>query len=125
MAVPTTVTYPGVYIEELPSGVHPIVGVATSIAAFVDGFPRGPLNSAVEVLNFADVERVFGGLDTSSEASYAIQQFFLNGGTDAWVVRTGDTAVLVAANAGLTQKAGGTGPKNVNVTAGRGVRGAP
>jgi uncharacterized protein len=124
MAVPTTVTYPGVYIEELPSGVHPIVGVATSIAAFVDGFPRGPLNSAVEVLNFADVERVFGGLDTSSEASYAIQQFFLNGGTDAWVVRTGDTAVLVAANVVLTQKAGGTGTKIVNVTAGRRVRGA-
>jgi phage tail sheath protein FI len=122
--VPTTVTYPGVYIEEIPSGVHPIVGVATSIAAFVDGFPRGPLDSAVEVLGFADFERVFGGLDTSSEASYAIQQFFLNGGTDAWVVRTGDATVLKAATALLTAKPGGAGDKITNVTAGRRVRDA-
>ena len=121
----TTVSYPGVYIEEVPSGVHPIVGVATSVAAFVDGFPRGPLNSAVEVLSFSDFERVFGGLATTSEASYAIQQFFLNGGTDAWVVRTGDTAVLAAANVMLMEKAGGTGKKIVNVSAGRRIRGAP
>jgi phage tail sheath protein FI len=122
--VATTVSFPGVYIEEVPSGVHPIVGVATSIAAFVDAFPRGALNSAVEVLSFADFERAFGGLATSTEASYAIQQFFLNGGTDAWVVRTGDTAVLSAAKQMLMEKAGGTGKKIVNVSAGRRVRGA-
>jgi phage tail sheath protein FI len=123
--VATTVSFPGVYIQEVPSGVHPIVGVATSIAAFIDTFPRGPLNSAVEVLSFADFERAFGGLATSSEASYAIQQFFLNGGTDAWVVRTGDTAVLAAAHLMLMEKAGGTGKKIVNVSAGRRIRGAP
>jgi Bacteriophage tail sheath protein len=85
--VPVTPTFPGVYIEEVPSGVHPITGVATSIAAFVDFFQRGPMNEAVEIFSFADFERVFGGLDSDSEASYAIQQFFLNGGTHAWVVR--------------------------------------
>jgi Bacteriophage tail sheath protein len=85
--VPVTPTFPGVYIEEVPSGVHPITGVATSIAAFVDYFQRGPMNEAVEIFSFADFERTFGGLDTRSEASYAIQQFFLNGGTVAWVVR--------------------------------------
>jgi phage tail sheath protein FI len=122
--VPTTVTYPGVYIEEIPSGVHPIVGVATSIAAFVDGFPRGPLDNAVEVFGLADFERVFGGLDTSSEASYAIQQFFFNGGTDAWVVRTGDATVLKAATTLLWSKPGGTGDKIANVTAGRRIRDA-
>src|SRR5207244_3511004 len=31
--------------------------------------------------------RTFGGLDKRSEASYGIQQFFLNGGSVAWVVR--------------------------------------
>ena len=56
--MPTAVSFPGVYIEEVPSGVHPIAAVATSIAAFVDSFPRGPLNSAVEVLGFADFERM-------------------------------------------------------------------
>jgi hypothetical protein len=90
--VPVTPTYPGVYIEEIPSGVHPITGVATSIAAFVDFFPRGEMNTAVQVFGFGDFERQFGGLDDRSEASYAIQQFFLNGGTQAWVVRAASAA---------------------------------
>ena len=37
------VSYPGVYIQEKASGVRTITGVATSIAGFVDAFPRGPL----------------------------------------------------------------------------------
>jgi phage tail sheath protein FI len=85
--MPVTVSYPGVYIEEIPSGVHTITGVATSIGAFVDFFPQGPMNEAVQILSQADFERKFGGLDTRSEASYAIQQFFLNGGSQAYVVR--------------------------------------
>src|SRR6476619_67588 len=90
--MPVMVSYPGVYIEEIPSGVRTIVGVATSIGAFVDFFARGPMNQAVRVLSFADFERNFGGLDTRSEASYAIQQFFLNGGTEAYVVRATSSA---------------------------------
>ena len=85
--MPVTPTYPGVYIEEIPSGVHPITGVATSIAAFVDFFTRGPMNEATEIFSFGDFQRLFGGLDDRSEASYAIQQFFLNGGSQARVVR--------------------------------------
>ena len=85
--MPTTPTYPGVYIEEIPSGVRTISGVATSIAAFVDFFARGPMNQAIQVLNMGDFEREFGGLDARSEASYGIRQFFLNGGGEAWVVR--------------------------------------
>jgi phage tail sheath protein FI len=78
--MPVAVSYPGVYIQELPSGVRTITGVATSIAAFVDFFAAGPLGSsnAVQTFSFADFARQFGGLDTRSEASYAIQQFFLN-----------------------------------------------
>jgi phage tail sheath protein FI len=90
--VPVIPTYPGVYIEEVPSGVHPIMAVATAIAAFVDFFKRGPMNEAVEIFCLADFERAFGGLDTRSEASYAIQQFFLNGGSHAWVVRVASTS---------------------------------
>jgi uncharacterized protein len=85
--MPVAPTYPGVYIEELPSGVRTIVGVATSVAAFIDFFKRGPMNEAVQILGMADFEREFGGLDVRSEASYAIQQFYANGGTEAWVVR--------------------------------------
>lgn len=86
--MPITPTYPGVYVEEIPSGVHTITGVATSIAVFVDFFPRGPMNTAVQILSLSDFQRVFGGLDTRSEASYSIQQFFLNGGSQAWVIRS-------------------------------------
>ena len=85
--MPANYTYPGVYIEEIPSGVHTITGVSTSDTAFVDFFRRGPIDEAVRVTSFGDFERAFGGLDSRSEASYAIQQFFLNGGSVAWVVR--------------------------------------
>ena len=86
--MPVSPTYPGVYIEELPSGVRTIVGVATSIAAFIDYFARGPIDYPVEVFNFTDVERELGGLNRDSAASYALRQFFLNGGSQAYVVRT-------------------------------------
>ncbi len=81
-------SYPGVYIEEVPSGVRPISGVATSVAAFVGYFSRGPLNEAVRIFSRGDFEREHGGLRADSEAAYAIEQFFLNGGSQAWVVRT-------------------------------------
>jgi phage tail sheath protein FI len=78
---------PGVYIQEIPSGMHMISGVSTSNTAFIDFFKDGPINQAVAVNSFADFGQKFGGLDAGSEASYAIQQYFLNGGQSAWVVR--------------------------------------
>jgi phage tail sheath protein FI len=75
--------------------MHTITGVATSIAAFIDCFKQGPMNKAVQLLSMADFEREFGGLDTNSEASYAIQQFFLTGGTEAWAVRTAPDATAL------------------------------
>ncbi|MCA8978333.1 MAG: phage tail sheath family protein [Planctomycetes bacterium] len=100
--MPSSLSYPGVYIEEIPSGVRAITGVATSITAFVGSFPRGPLDEAVRIFSFGDFERIYGGLAASSHASYAIQQFFLNGGSQAYVVRVGHdgstgTAPAVAA----------------------------
>lgn len=85
--MPGTYQSPGVYVEELPSSVRPVVGVSTSTAAFVDVFARGPANRAVKVSGPGDFERAFGGLCAFSEASYAINQFFVNGGAEAWVVR--------------------------------------
>ncbi len=80
-------TYPGVYIQELPSPVHAITGVATSIAAFVGYTSFGIDNRAQAIFSFADFERLFGGLASDSELSYAVQQFYLNGGSQAYVVR--------------------------------------
>jgi Bacteriophage tail sheath protein len=127
--MPVRPTFPGVYIEEIPSGVRPITGVATSTAAFIGTFRKGLINEAVQLLSAADFEREYGGLERSSEASYAVQQFFLNGGSEAWVVRIGQpgpvagpvTAVTSAANGTIADTAGGNA---FNFRAGRRIRGA-
>jgi uncharacterized protein len=89
-------TYPGVYIQELSSPVHPITGVATSIGAFVGYTKTGIDNRAEHIFGFADYERLFGGLASDSELSYAVQQFFANGGTEAWVSRVPRTGAAGA-----------------------------
>lgn len=80
-------TYPGVYVQELPSGTHTISGVATSITAFLGYLTRGPMNTPVQCLNFGDFQRVFGGLDADSVTSFQVSQFFLNGGSECWISR--------------------------------------
>ncbi|MGH2356272.1 MAG: phage tail sheath family protein, partial [Chloroflexota bacterium] len=108
--MPPTLTFPGVYIQEIPSGVRTIAGVSTSDTAFVDWFRRGPLNQAVRITSFADFQRSFGGLDPRSESSYAIQQYYLNGGSIAWVVRVAGGTPPAAAQIVLQ---GGSPPQSV------------
>ncbi len=85
--MPASLTYPGVYIQEVPSGVRTITGVATSITAFVGRAAAGPTDDPRMLTSFADYERRFGGLDVSCPMSYAVRDFYLNGGTMALVVR--------------------------------------
>ena len=103
--MPVSPTYPGVYIEEIPSGVRTITGVGTSIAAFVGYTQRGPTDLGIQLFNVGDFERQFGGLDHDSAVSYAVQQFFLNGGSEAWVIRV--AAGAAAAAIGLKRGIGG------------------
>jgi phage tail sheath protein FI len=117
--MPVTPTYPGVYIEELPSGVRTIVGVSTSVAAFIDYFARGPIDHAVQVFSFGDFQREFGGLDSGSEASFGIRQFFNNGGSEAWVVRSAQTGTHATASVTLRDSTGAV----IGVSAGRAARG--
>jgi phage tail sheath protein FI len=98
--MPVTTTYPGVYIEEIPSGVHTITGVATSIAAFFGQAKEGPVNKAVRILSYADFKRTFGPPHPESELDAAVRLFFQNGGTDCYVIRlvkkgTGQKASVV------------------------------
>jgi hypothetical protein len=81
------VSYPGVYIVEKASGVRTITGVATSVAAFVGFTRKGVLDKAAMITSYADFERGYGGLDRDSPVSYAVRQFFANGGTQALIVR--------------------------------------
>lgn len=94
--MPSTLNAPGVYLEEVPSGVRPIAGVSTSDTAFVDWFPRGPVGLPTRVTSFDDFTRTFGGLHAQSNASYGVLQYFLNGGSVAWIVRIDLAADKVA-----------------------------
>ena len=85
--MPQQLSYPGVYVEEIPSGVRTITGVATSITAFIGRAWKGPLDDAVTITSIADYERMFGGLWRKSTMSYAVSQFFENGGNQALIVR--------------------------------------
>ena len=85
--MPVQPTYPGVYIEEIPSGVRTITGVATSITAFIGRALKGPVDDPFTITSFGDYERTFGGLWIDSTMSYAIQDFYLNGGSEAIIVR--------------------------------------
>jgi phage tail sheath protein FI len=101
--MPAALTYPGVYIEELPSGVRTITGVATSITAFIGSALRGPTDEPVRVQSFAEFERQFGGLSVQNTLGYAVSQFFNNGGADALIVRVASTlaaAVKAKGNVG-------------------------
>jgi phage tail sheath protein FI len=75
------VSYPGVYIQEIPSGVRTITGVATSITAFVGRALTGPVDDPILINSWADYERRFGGLWSPSTMSYAVRDFYTNQGS--------------------------------------------
>ncbi|MEU9167421.1 phage tail sheath subtilisin-like domain-containing protein [Streptomyces sp. NPDC048420] len=82
-----TTSYPGVYIQELDSGVRAITGVSTSITAFVGRARRGPVDSPTSVGDFGEYVRRFGDLWDESPMGHAVAQFFANGGSEALIVR--------------------------------------
>jgi phage tail sheath protein FI len=84
--VPAT-SYPGVYIQEVPSGTRTIVGVATSITAFIGRALRGPVNTPVITTSYANFEQTFGGSWSQSYLPDAVRDFYMNGGGQAVIVR--------------------------------------
>lgn len=93
--MPVQTSFPGIYIEELPSSAHTITAAPTSITVFVGythPFKTNPsnFNQAIEIFSFSDYERAFGGAYESglidSNVADAVNMFFLNGGADAFVV---------------------------------------
>jgi phage tail sheath protein FI len=96
--MPINPTYPGVYVQEIPSGVRTIVGVPTSITAFVGRTKKGDVNEPTDCSNWGEFDRKFGGLWDESPMTYAVRDFFLNGGSQAKIVRvtSSDTAAAVA-----------------------------
>ena len=85
---------PGVYVEEFESGGKPMEGVSTSTAGFIGLAERGPVEGVPQlVTNFADFKRTYGGYLSESEfgeyrfLAYAVEHFFVNGGSRCFVSR--------------------------------------
>jgi phage tail sheath protein FI len=97
-------TYPGVYIEEIPSAVRTIAGVSTSTALFIGRATRGPMDSPTRCLSFAEFERTFGTDARYGELPFSVRMFFENGGSECWIVRIARTAR--AASVTLKSEAG-------------------
>jgi uncharacterized protein len=89
-----TTSYPGIYIQELPSLVHAVTPAPTSIAVFVGYtnpfFPTANYNTATQLFSFADYQRAFGGFFSCpwqpDYVGQAVNEFFLNGGQTCYVV---------------------------------------
>jgi phage tail sheath protein FI len=117
--MPAALTHPGVYIEEVSSGVRTITGVATSIALFIGWAPKGPTGRAVRITSFADYDRNFGGLHTQSLLGYSVRHFYDNGGSDAYVIRlTGagaNTAKVVINDLTVTASSPGEWANKYNI----------
>jgi phage tail sheath protein FI len=122
--MPPVTLYPGVYVTEIPSGIRPITGVATSITAFLGRALKGPVNDPVMVNGFADYQRIFGGLWMQSTVSFAVSDFFANGGGQALVVRlaSSDATASTITAGGLALAAASPGAwsagLSVTITAG-------
>jgi uncharacterized protein len=87
MVQPPLIYGPGIYTQEVPSGTQTIVGVSTSVTAFVGRFASGPLGVPFAVSDYPTAVAMFGGIVPDSPVTYALRDFFLNGGTQALIVR--------------------------------------
>ena len=119
---------PGVYVEEFESGLRPMEGVGTSTAGFIGMAEKGKVIGTPEfVTSFADFNRKFGGYlpeTTYGEyryLAYAVEQFFANGGSRCYVMRTAAaaavTASVSAAGISISAKNPGKWGNEIKVTA--------
>jgi uncharacterized protein len=126
--MPVATSFPGVYIQEIPSNTHTIASAPTSVTVFV-GYvhpfktPAANISKALEIFSFSDYERLYGGFYQSAvidaNVSYAVNEFFTNGGTDAYIVGLQPTHYFD--NTGTAQGAIAAATSTLNVAAGVGI----
>lgn len=90
-----TPTYPGVYVEEVSSGVRPITIASTSTAAFLGEAEKGSLTEVVKIYNFTQFQDLYGGF-LNSYLAHSVYQFFNNGGSQCYIVRVAGANVETA-----------------------------
>src|SRR5262245_8188237 len=103
--MPVSVSYPGVYVQEIPSGVRTIVGVGTSIGMFIGRAKLGELTKPVECVSLEAFERAFSLDYAGSDLARAVKLFFANGGTRCYAMRIADATAKPAALTLLTETA--------------------
>jgi len=90
-----TLTYPGVYVQEISSGVRPIEAASTSTAAFVGLAEMGP-DDPKRVTNWTEFQRNYGGYLPDSYLAHSVFQFFNNGGRQCYIVRVTRSDAAIA-----------------------------
>jgi uncharacterized protein len=93
-----TYLHPGVYIEEIPSGVKTIEGVSTSTAAFVGPARRGPVGEATLVHSLEEYLATYGDVHSADDAmGLSVTAYYQNGGKDAYITRLASATPPAAA----------------------------
>ena len=110
--MPVDPTHPGIYVQEVPSGVRTIPGVSTSTALFIGGCASGPLNMPIICRTYSDFTRKFSEDATSSNLARYVKLCFMNGGTTCYVMRIASGAL-----AATLQLRTGTGANSLLLTA--------
>jgi len=87
-----SLTYPGVYVQEIPSGVRTIAGVSTAVGLFIGRAKQGPLNAPILCLNYSDYERNYSSDASLSDMARQVKLFFQNGGTQCYALRIANGA---------------------------------
>ncbi|WP_274650176.1 phage tail sheath family protein [Paenibacillus humicola] len=96
---------PGVYVEEFDSGAQPLEGASTSTAGFIGLAQRGAVEGLPQLItSIADFQRTFGTYLSENAfgsyrfLAYAVDQFFVNGGSRCFVMRVAPSDAKPAAN---------------------------
>lgn len=84
-------TYPGVYMEEVSSGVRPIEAAGTSTAAFFGYVQRGPIGVVKKIFSFSEFQVLYGGF-VVGHLAHSVYQFFNNGGGQCYIGRVASGA---------------------------------
>ena len=86
------VSYPGVYVQEVPSGVRTISGVSTSVGLFIGFTKSGPVSKPTRCFSYTDYVRAYGDDTTAGDMARHVKLAFLNGMTDCYVLRIAEGA---------------------------------
>ncbi len=82
---------PGIY-QSFDTAAPPPLSIAnTRIAGFVGITQKGPMNEPTRISNWDEFVEIFGHTP-DSYTSDSVHGFFLNGGTDCWIVRVAHCA---------------------------------